>query len=142
MENLIAMNYMTAKVFVDTNIVGYLISSDSAKRERAKAIMRDKPVISTQVANEFINICIKKAKFGLTVTHRLVEALLTICPVMPVDDKTVRNAMKIAQLYQFSHWDCLIIAAAQQAGCAILYSEDLQHGQRIDQLTLINPFQS
>lgn len=133
---------MTAKVFIDTNIVGYLISSDSVKRERAKVIMQDKPVISTQVANEFINICMIKAKLGLTVTHRLIEALLTICPVMPIDDKTVRDAMKIARRYQFSHWDCLIIAAARQAGCTILYSEDLQHGQRIDQLTLINPFQS
>jgi len=133
---------MTVKVFADTNIVGYLISSDLVKRERAKVIMRDKPVISTQVANEFINICMKKTKLGLTVTHRLVKALLTLCPVMPIDVQTVRDAMKIAERYQFSHWDSLIIAAAQQAGCTILYSEDLQHGQLIDQLTLINPFQS
>ena len=84
----------------------------------------------------------RKTKLDLTVTHRLVEALLIICSVMPVDEKTVRNAMKIAQRYRFSHWDSLIIAAAQQADCAILYSEDLQHGQRIDQLTLINPFHS
>jgi predicted nucleic acid-binding protein len=133
---------MTVKVFADTNIVGYLISTDSVKRERAKAIMRDKPVISTQVANKFINICMKKTKLGLTVTHRLVEALLTLCLVMPIDVQTVRDAIKITQHYHFSHWDSLIIAAAQQAGCTILYSEDLQHGQLIDQLTLINPFQS
>lgn len=134
---------MTDKVFADTNIAGYLLSNDSVKHGIAKTLIVAHPVISTQVVNEFINVCLKKAHLNLTQTHLLAESLMTVCRVVAVDSHTVSQAMQLSQRYQLSHWDSLIIAAALQADCTVLYSEDLQSGMVIDQrLTLINPFSS
>lgn len=132
---------MTAKVFADTNIAGYLLSSDAAKRSIAKQIIAAHPVISTQVVNEFINVCLKKARLNLMQAHVLAESLMTVCWVVPVDIETVRQAMRLSQRYQLSHWDSLIIAAALQVGSTVLYSEDLQSGMVIDHgLSIVNPF--
>ena len=92
--------------------------------------------------NEFIYVIQRKMRLTLEESHDLANSLMRKCRVIPLTDETIKMAMHIAQRYRFSHWDSLIIAAAQQSGCTILYSEDLQHGQRIDQLNLINPFHS
>lgn len=131
---------MTVKIFADTNIAGYLIAHEGDKRDQAKAIFRDRPTISAQVVNEFINVCRKKARLELPVAYELAEGLIATSQVVPVTVETVVSAMTIARRYRFSHWDSLIIAAAVQANCDILYSEDMQHGQTIEGLRIINPF--
>jgi predicted nucleic acid-binding protein len=61
--------------------------------------------------------------------------------VLSLDEPTIDRAATVAIRYQLSHWDALIVASALLAGCATLYSEDLQHGQVFDeQLTVVNPF--
>ena len=66
---------------------------------------------------------------------------MDLCEVVPVDQGTVRAAMRVAVRYQLSHWDALVVAAALQAGCDLLYSEDLQHEQVFDgRVTVKNPF--
>jgi predicted nucleic acid-binding protein len=66
---------------------------------------------------------------------------LELTEVVPVDELTIRKAIQLANRYQLSHWDSLIIAAALLAGCKQLYSQDFQHGQVFDeQLLVVNPF--
>ncbi len=66
---------------------------------------------------------------------------MDLCEVVPVDEGTVREAMKLAVRYQLSHWDALIVAAALEAACEVLYSEDMQHEQVFDgRVTARNPF--
>jgi predicted nucleic acid-binding protein len=66
---------------------------------------------------------------------------MDLCEVAPVDELTVRDAMKVAVRYQLSHWDALIVTVALRVGCEVIYSEDLQHEQVFDgRITVRNPF--
>lgn len=133
---------MTASIFLDTNVVLYLLSDHADKADQVERILIEQPTVSVQGINEFIYVSQRKMRLTLEESHDLANSLMRKCRVIPLTDETIKMAMHIAQRYRFSHWDSLIIAATQQSGCTILYSEDLQHQQRIDQLTLINPFHS
>jgi predicted nucleic acid-binding protein len=132
---------MTAKVFADTNLFIYAESQDQDKATRAIEIIRNSPVISTQVINETISVLTRKHKFLLSEAHEIAESLLDLCEVVAVDASTLRKDIDLANCYSLSHWDSLIVAAVLLANCEKLYSEDMQHGQVFDdQLTVVNPF--
>lgn len=132
---------MTARVFADTNLFIYAESQDQDKATRAIEIIRNSPVISTQVINETVSVLTRKHKFLLSEAHEIAESLLDLCEVVAVDTSTLRKAIDLAKRYSLSHWDSLIVAAALLANCEKLYSEDMQHGQVFDdQLTVVNPF--
>ena len=127
--------------FVDTNVVLYSLSDNVAKRRRALAILVDRPVLSLQVLNEAANIMRRKLGFAIPAIREVVLRWMGESRFHPLAPSTLLSALDVAERYGFSHYDSLIIAAALEAGCATLYSEDLQHGQVIDQrLTIINPF--
>ena len=127
--------------FVDTNVVLYSLSDDGAKRRRAFMILVDRPVLSLQVLNEAANVMRRKLGFAIPAIREMVLRWLVDSRLHPLAPSTLLSALSVAERYGFSHYDSLIIAAALEAGCATLYSEDLQHGQVIDQrLTIINPF--
>ena len=131
---------MAERAFLDTNIVVYLLADEPAKAERAEALLAARPCISVQVVNEFINVCTRKLKLDRAAAHAGARALMAHCDVLPISARTVETAMRLGERYGLSHWDSLIVAAAQLAGCAILYSEDMQHGQQLDGLRIHNPF--
>lgn len=132
---------MSADTFADTNVLAYLVSSDAGRRAVARAVFAGQPVISTQVVNEFLNVCLRKAKLEREAAHALATGLMTGCETRPVTAEAVHEATRIGLRYGFSHWDALIVAAALAAGCRVLFSEDLQDGQVIDGcLTVVNPF--
>jgi len=132
---------MSDKIFADTNVLLYLLSEDDSRRLRAEEIFLAKPQISTQVVNEFAANCIRKAGKTREDATTLAMALLDCCTVQAVAASTVRKGLELCLRYQLSIWDALILSAAIEAGCNILLSEDMQHGQIIDQtLTIVNPF--
>jgi predicted nucleic acid-binding protein len=132
---------MTAKVFLDTNIVVYLLSADNDKVTVVENLMQQNPLISTQVVHEFINCCLKKIRLSRDDTFALANQLMEASQVVAMDKTISQKAMQICSRYQFSFWDSLIVAAALQANCKVLYSEDMQHLQWIDDaLQIINPF--
>lgn len=132
---------MTARFFADTNIVVYALDSDSSKRQRALAVLRRRPVISTQVVNEFLSVLLNKQRLERVKANRLAQILLRRCEVVPLTATIVTDAMRLGERYQLSHWDALIVAAAISSGCESLYSEDMQAGQIFEgQLTVLNPF--
>jgi predicted nucleic acid-binding protein len=129
------------RVFADTNIAVYAQSDDGEKSKRARAIIESSPVISTQVVNEVIAVLTGKHAFSKPDAYEVASGLMDLCEVVPVDRRTVREAMRIALGYQLSHWDALIVAAALEADCRLLYSEDMQHEQVFDgRVTVKNPF--
>lgn len=129
------------RCFADTNIAVYAESDDGEKSKRARAIIETSPVISTQVVNEAIAALTGKYGFSKPDANEVAIGLMDLCEVVPVDEGTVREAMKLAVRYQLTHWDALIVAAALEAGCEILYSEDMQHEQVFDgRVTARNPF--
>lgn len=135
------MKQMNADFFVDSNIVLYALDNATFKNEIALDLIRKKPVISTQVIMESVNICLKRFKFSKQVSYQNGINLMKTCSLTLIDEATILSAFRISIQYQYSHWDSLIIASALQNNCSKLYSEDLQNGQIIEKkLTIINPF--
>ena len=127
--------------FVVTNVILYSLSDDVAKRRRALMILVDRPVLSLQVLNEAANVMRRKLGFAIPAIREVMLRWLVESRLHSLASSTLLSALDVAERYGFSHYDSLIIAAALEAGCATLYSEDLQHGQVIDQrLTIIDPF--
>ena len=140
-KNLTGQSYMSALEFADTNIVVYAVGKESLRQAIARRIVASGVTVSAQVVNETVNVLVRKQGVSLPVAHEVAESLLDLITIVPVGEKTIRGAIQIAKRYQFSHWDSLIVAAALQANCQTLYSEDMQHGQMIEgRLTIINPF--
>ncbi len=131
----------TAKCFADTNVAIYAVDADVAKREKALAILAARPIISTQVVNEYLNVLLAKRKLARADAHELARALMATSDVASITPTVTELAMNIGEHYQISHWDSLIVAAALATGCDTLYSEDLQDGQVFEgRLTIMNPF--
>ena len=125
-------------VFLDTNILGYLL--DSGKKEKiARRLASAQSHVSVQVLNEFIAVCRKAGKDRET-AYALADAIANASIVHDITISTYRLAQALATRYQLSHWDSLIVAAATLAQCETLYSEDLQHGQVIGTVKVVNPF--
>ena len=92
--------------------------------------------------NEFINVCIKKSILDLSGTFEKSNEFMEIFRFAVITKSDIRLAMDIKKRYRFSYWDSLIIASALENNCSILYSEDMQHSQVIeDNLKIINPFE-
>lgn len=134
--------------FFDSNILVYLFDDvDHDKRLRAgqmveEALVAGGGVISHQVVQETLNVILRKLATPATVPdgqHFLETVLLPLWQIMP-NVNLYRRGMDIQGRYQYSFYDSLIIAAALEAGCTRLLTEDLQHGQRIERLTIENPF--
>lgn len=125
-------------VFLDTNVLGYLL--DSGKKEKiARRLAGAQPHISVQVLNELVAVCRKTGKNRET-AYALADAIANASTVHDITLATYRLAQALATRYQLSHWDGLIVAAATLAQCETLYSEDLQHGQAIGTVKVVNPF--
>ncbi|MGB3619492.1 MAG: PIN domain-containing protein [Catalinimonas sp.] len=129
--------------FVDTNVWVYAYSADDlTKQRRAQAVCNaPNAMISTQVIHELINTFRRKFHLDWTDLDRLYVEVSRNFPVHVNDTTTVRAALKLAERWGFSWFDALIVAAALEANADTLYSEDLQHGQVINEaLTIRNPF--
>lgn len=127
--------------FVDTNVAVYALGRDSDKKARAKQILDDAPIASSQVINEAISVLMGKQRFAREEAYEVADAVMKLVAVAPVTENTVRDAMTVSLRYGLSHWDSLIVAAALATGCDTLYSEDMQDGQVFEgRLTVRNPF--
>ena len=124
--------------FLDTNILGYLL--DSGRKEKtARRLASEQPHISVQVLSEFVAVCKKCGKDRET-AYQLADAIANASTVHEITLSTYRLAHALATRNQLSHWDGLIVAAATLAQCETLYSEDMQHGQMIGTVWVVNPF--
>lgn len=138
---------MTATVFVDTNVLIYAReSAESAKRLRALLWMKElwsgsNGRISFQVLQEYFAKLMHKNPELRDQVRADIRDLLAWRPVA-IDAVLLERAWKIQDRYKLSFWDSLIVAAARVAGCRWLLTEDLQDGQTLDGVTVVNPFRS
>jgi len=134
---------MSDKIFIDTNLLIYSISTDYAKSAKVEQVFR-KPLnfyVSTQIINEFVHTCYRKNLLSAADVKRVVEEFLLFFELVVIEENTIRSALELKQRYGYSWYDSLVIAAALENECSTLLSEDLQHGQIIDdRLTILNPF--
>jgi len=126
--------------FADTNVVLYLLD-DGAKAERAEEILGQGPRVSVQVLNEALVNCRRKAGLSWEDTGAFLESIKSLCPVEDLTVQTHQVGRALAEKYQLSVYDAMIVSAALIAGCTTLWTEDMHDGLLIeDQLRVVNPF--
>ena len=137
-----------ADSFIDTNVLLYAISTDpleSAKAAVARGLLTTENwAWSAQVAAEFINAGTSKRRpnpLTLAEAEQWIDLWLAF-PLAVSDSALVKDAIHLAQRWKISYYDAQIIAAAKRVNCAIVYSEDLNHGQVYDGVKVLNPFAS
>jgi predicted nucleic acid-binding protein len=130
-----------AEVFYDTNVVLYLLSEDAAKADRAEELIASGGRVSVQVLNEIAAVAFRKLGMGWADIGEILAQVRAVCPVEPLAIETHERGLAIASRYGLNVYDAMIVASALLAGCKLLYSEDLQHGQVFErQVTVRNPF--
>jgi predicted nucleic acid-binding protein len=132
---------MTAKPFIDTNILIYAFAKDDPRSEAAEALLAAGGVISIQVLNEFVNVSRRKLARGWEEIAEQVAVLrVFLDSPIPLTIELHDAAVAHARNHGFAFYDALIVAAANSVGCTVLYSEDMRDGQTILGLTISNPF--
>ena len=139
---------MKGKYFLDTNIFVYSFDSNKpAKSAIARdliliALKQQTGCISSQVIQEFLNVSSKRFSPPLEVKDSLKYLNTVLAPLCEIytSIELYRKSIETAERWKFSFYDSMIITAAIQANCSILYSEDLQHNQKVESLTIVNPF--
>lgn len=134
---------MNARVFADTNIFIYahLQKESDPRCLKAAELVRILPLtISNQVVHEYYSVMLKnKASDALIQAN--IKTMLWHCDVFCLNLETLVAAFDLRERYRFSWWDSLIVASALETECEQLYTEDMQHGQVIEnRLRIINPF--
>ena len=129
--------------FLDSCVLIYALSQDDPRAAIAEELLASGGVISVQVLNEFASVARRKLSMPWPEVRQALAAVRALCePPVPVSLEMHESAVEIAARYGYQIYDALIVAAALQADCYVLYSEDMQHGQQIGSLTIHNPFQS
>lgn len=130
-----------AKVFFDTNVVLYLLSPETARADRAEELLGEGGTVSVQVLNELASVARRKLRLAWAEVNDILSQVRAVCEVEPLTVDIHTRGISLAERYNVSVYDALILAAALQAGCSVLYTEDMQDGQVIDELlTIRNPF--
>ncbi len=133
---------MPGKAFLDTNVLIYAVTHSDARAARAEELLLSGGVVSVQVLNEFTAVARRKLQMPWAEVAEAVEAFLVLCPApVPITLEIHTAARAIAQKLGCNIYDALVLAAALDAGCETLYSEDFQDGQKLEgKLTVRNPF--
>ncbi|OIN92561.1 MAG: hypothetical protein AUJ20_07285 [Comamonadaceae bacterium CG1_02_60_18] len=133
--------------FFDTNVLVYTLDQSDLRQKNlaldcfANALQHDTITLSTQVLHEFYSITTRKLRPAPT-TAQAQTYVKELCAfdVIGGTAPAIMAAIEIVQRYQMQWWDALILEAALRAKAEVLYTEDLQHGQRFGALTVMNPF--
>ena len=127
--------------FLDTNILVYFAVRKSEKYPRAAELLEIGGAISVQVLNEFASVARSKMKLEWDEIATTLEFIGSLVDIHPLTVATNKRALALAERYRLHIYDAMIVAAALEAGCDTLYSEDMQHGQMIEgRLRIANPF--
>jgi predicted nucleic acid-binding protein len=133
------------KIALDTNILAYGEGvNDAEKRDAVLELLDDLPqgsaVVPVQVLGELFNVLVRKAGKSRAEARDALLAWRDTFPTVETTPEVMLAAVDLATDHHFSIWDAVILAAASQAGCRLLLSEDLQDGFTAGGVTVVNPF--
>ena len=132
---------MSDSPFFDTTILIYSIWETDSRAAVAEELLAAGGHISVQVLNEFAAVARRKLKMSWKEISESLDSIRSLCqPVTPLTVQIHESALKIAAKYGYNIYDALILAAALDAGCDTVYSEDMQDGQKIGPISIRNPF--
>jgi predicted nucleic acid-binding protein len=129
-----------SKPFIDSNVILYLLSSDSSKADQAEAVVEAGGIISVQVLNEVTSVCQRKLKMEWVEIDAVLQAVKASVEVVPLTEASHELAVQICKRYQLSFYDAHICSAALMSASKILLSDDMQNGLVVDGLVIKNPF--
>ena len=129
------------KAFFDTNVLIYAFAKDDPRTQVAERLLAGGGVIGVQILNEFASVALRKLSMGWNEAIEALSAIRLLCePPVPLTLAIHDKALQIAQRHRYNIYDALVVAAALEASCSTLYSEDMHDGQIIEGLTIQNPF--
>ena len=135
---------MKGKTFFDTNIFIYLYADNEPRKQTISKEIVNKAnecITSTQILNEINNVMIKKWKMSAEAVKTVQGDVRRISEVAYIDEDTIDKAIDLNSRYGFSYYDCLMLSSALESDCDIIYTEDMNDGQIInDTLKIVNPF--
>jgi len=139
---------MNGKFFLDTNIFVYTFDQSApAKARRALRLIRDavdtqEGIVSYQVVQEFFHVALRRFSRPMSVADAERYLATVFRPLLAIhsSEELYQDSFRLANRYGLSWYDALIVAAALEGQCSVLYSEDLQTGQLLGSLRVINPF--
>jgi len=139
---------MSVRFFLDTNIFVYSFDrSSAAKAQRSTQLIRQavatrKGIVSYQVVQEFFNVALRRFAQPMTIAEAEQYLGTVFRPLLAVQSSQAlySEALGLKDKHHMSWYDSLIVAAAMEGRCSVLYSEDFQHGQRFADLQIENPF--
>lgn len=132
---------MRAAEFLDTNVLLYLFSADTAKADRAEALLAAGGVVSVQVLNEFASVASRQLGMAWPEIQAVSRDIRRFCKVVSLTVETHEHGLDLAVRYGFSLYDAMIAASAADSGCTTLWSEDFQDGLAVEGvMTIRNPF--
>ncbi len=139
---------MNDRFFLDTNLFVYSVTNDDPAKTRAatglirQALKTHKGAVSYQVVQEFFHLALKR--FAVRMSRQDSEEYFECVfrPLLKVHSSAAlyAEALRLHAASKVQWYDSLIVCAAREADCGILYSEDFQHGQRFGGLRVVNPF--
>ncbi|MHC5674894.1 PIN domain-containing protein [Nostoc sp.] len=136
---------MSNNIFIDTNLWIYLYAKNPPEKyQKVAELIKNNSsllLISTQVLGELFHVLSRKKFTSKTDAITIISDLINTFPVQAINTTEVIQALEINTKYNYSYWDSLIIATALLGKCSIIYSEDMQHNQLIDnKIRILNPF--
>jgi predicted nucleic acid-binding protein len=139
---------MSARFFLDTNVFVYSFDRTApAKSKKAAQLIRQaadtgEGIISYQVVQEFFSVALRRFTHPMSAAEMEQYLITVLRPLLAIHSSLsiYFEALRIAENYRISWYDSLIVAAALEGQCDKLYSEDFQHGQKIEGLRIENPF--
>lgn len=139
---------MNDRFFLDTNIFAYMFDLAAASKLKVSerlvrtGIQTGKGVISYQVVQEFFNVAFKKFRPPMPADEAYTYFISPLRPLLkiPFSPALVFRAISVREKHAFPWYDALILAAAIEGECKILYTEDFQHGRKIEGIKILNPF--
>ena len=134
---------MRGKAFIDTNIFIYLYSEDEPNKKSLciEYLQNHDCITSTQAINELSNVLTRKWKLPAKDVKNVISEIQSSCRIELINIEVITRALSIHEKYGYSYYDCLMLSAAILNGCYYIFSEDMQDGQKIDGLEIVNIFQ-
>ncbi len=139
---------MSARFFLDTNIFVYAFDHKApAKSKKAAHLIRravdtGEGIVSYQVVQEFLNVALRRFAAPMTVAEAEQYLVTVLRPLLAIHSSPALyvEGLRIVGKHRLAWYDSLVVAAALEGRCEILYSEDFQHGREIEGLRIENPF--
>jgi predicted nucleic acid-binding protein len=132
---------MPGERFFDTNILIYAFAAGDRRSARAEALLAEGGVIGVQVLNELTSVLRRTLRWEWPEVEAALAVIAELAgPVRPLTAGIHGKAVELARANVLSFYDALIVAAAADAGCRVLLTEDLQHGRKVSGVTVKNPF--